>query len=173
MAIQSQNERMFQNLVRNQTDRIYNLALWKTGDITLAEDATQETFLRAWRGLDRFRSEASIETWLYRIALNVCATLLKREGKLDLLDRVVDLEEQPAGNETPVEFVEAMSRREAIQATLRRLPRAQAEAIALYYLREFKVQEVAEIMSQPLNTVKSHLRRGKQRLRVLLKESGI
>jgi len=166
-------DRLFRELVSEHADRIYNLALLKSNHPSLAEDICQETFIRVYKGLPAFRQQAQLGTWIYRIALNVCSTLITREARQ--ANREIDLNldgehEHPSPDE-PVEdqyFREV--RAEEVRRAIAALPVKQADAITLYYLKEFQYLEVAEIMELPLNTVKSHIHRAKQTLRTLLQE---
>ncbi len=170
---QAKSDSIFQLLVKEHGDRIYNLAFMKSNQITLAEDITQETFIRVYKGLNNFRNEAQIGTWIYRIALNVCHTLMVKEsriskplqsfgedGKLEISDESSNVQDL---------FI-ADSQKEYVRKAIAALPPKQSDAITLYYLREFKYSEVAKIMDIPINTVKSHIRRAKDNLHQILQE---
>jgi len=170
---QKNTDEEFRLLVKEHGDRVFNLALMKSYQVTLAEDITQETFIRVYRGLHSFRNEAQIGTWIYRIALNVCHTLLMKESRI-----TKPLESYDESGEVMIsddsadvhELFQADSEKLLIRKAIAALPRKQADAITLYYLKEFKYTEVAEIMGIPINTVKSHLLRAKEKLRQILKE---
>jgi len=166
------SEKAFHRIVREHSDRIYNLALMKSNQVSIAEDICQETFIRVYKGMAKFRNDAQLGTWIYRIALNVCHTMLKKESGISsgmiALQDLSDLELRDDENveDSFYRDVRAGEIREAISA----LPRLQSDAITLYYLKEFQYTEVAEVMEIPLNTVKSHIRRAKENLRKLLME---
>lgn len=167
------SEDLFHSIVVEHSDRIYNLALMKSNQAALAEDICQETFMRVYKGLANFRSESQLGTWIYRIALNVCNTMIKKEsllsGPVIPLDERPDLEPQGEdGNVEDIFFKDV--RGEEVRRAISALPSLQSDAITLYYLQEFQYSEVAEVMDVPLNTVKSHIRRAKQNLRKLLME---
>ena len=165
-------EQRFHAIVNEHADRIYNLALMKCGEESLAQDICQETFIRVYKGLQAFRAESQIGTWIYRIALNVCHTQMAREikrGRLaDPIEYADDVLSSDLGD--PVVEVEREVKAETIRKAIASLPEHQATAVSLFYLKEFKYTEVAEIMDLPLNTVKSHLRRAKTRLRDIIPE---
>lgn len=161
----------FRRLINEQGDRIYNLALMKSGNTVLAEDICQETFMRVYKGMKNFRHESQLRTWVYRIALNVCHTVLKRESfKSQVQSQNSEIVMQ-IEDDTNIEgdFIQK-SMKQLIHNAIARLPSKQSDVITLYYLKEFQYTEVAEIMQIPINTVKSHLRRAKQNLRELMKE---
>jgi len=163
----------FRQLVREQGDRIYNLALMKCGQVTLAEDICQETFMRVYKGLENFRSESQLNTWVYRIALNVCHTTIAKEVRREqhVILSPVGKEFEVLDESSNVQdlFIE-QSRNQMIREAIAGLPGSQSDAITLYYLQEFQYTEVAEIMDIPINTLKSHLRRAKQKLSEMIKE---
>ncbi len=170
------SDSFFRELVSEHGERIYNLALMKCNQATLAEDITQETFIRVFKGLQAFREEAQLGTWIYRIALNVCHTMMKKE--LGHQQREVQLNENDfsgfVDEESDVQVIHSqMTRKESIRTAISSLPPQQANAITLYYLKDFQYSEVAEIMAIPINTVKSHLRRAKENLRHLIPEEAI
>jgi RNA polymerase sigma-70 factor (ECF subfamily) len=170
---QKKLEHRFQDLVKLHSDRIYNLALMKCNQVTLAEDICQQTFIRVYKGLPRFRDEAQIGTWIFRIALNVCNSMIKKESLLSA--RTVPLEDrtdmEPVEMDSDVQEIFIRDQqKDGIRKAISALPPLQSDAITLYYLKEFQYTEVAEIMNIPINTVKSHIRRAKSNLRTLLME---
>ena len=169
----NKSEARFNQLVQEHGERIYNLALLKCGASTLAEDVCQETFIRIFKGLPRFRSEADIGTWIYRIALNVCYSTLKRELKGRRQEVHLEDSEIPdlAAEDSDVPMLQHRAdQSQRIRKAIAALPGPQADAISLYYLNDLKYTEIAAIMELPINTVKSHLRRGKESLRRLIPE---
>ncbi|MCF7823228.1 MAG: sigma-70 family RNA polymerase sigma factor [Candidatus Marinimicrobia bacterium] len=163
----------FNLLVKDHGDRIYNLALMKSNQASLAEDITQETFIRVYRGLKNFRNESQIGTWIYKIALNVCNTMLTKESRIS---KPLIAYDEGGEHELSTESVDAEngfwaeSRTDYLRKAIASLSPNQADVITLYYLREFKYEEVAQIMDIPINTVKSHLYRAKERLREIIQE---
>jgi len=84
-------ERAFRELYRRNTPRLYRLLLRLLGnDVRDAEDAVQETFLRAWRAIERFDGRSRLSTWLYRVCVNVCLNTLRRRRRVDAAD-IADL----------------------------------------------------------------------------------
>lgn len=169
----SKIEQTFQEIVRDHSDRIYNLALMKSNQVTLAEDICQVTFMRVYKGLGSFRNESQLGTWIYRIALNVCHTMISKEARVSVnmvsLDDREDIELVEDKGDVEALFYQDVQKNQIRQA-ISHLPRLQSDAITLYYLKEYQYTEVADIMEIPLNTVKSHIRRAKQNLHKLLLE---
>ena len=130
-------------------------------DRALAEDAVQETFLKAYRGFAQFRGECSEKTWLTRIAINTCRDYL-RGGWFRHTDRTVTPEMLPIGVEPPdaADYDLAMA--------VMKLPRKLREAIMLYYYQDMSTEEIANILGIAQSSVSNRLRRGREKLRKLL-----
>ena len=144
-------------------DDILRLCLLYLGDRQLAEDAFQETFVKAWKGRDAFRGESSEKTWLSRIAVNTCRDML-RSGWFRLMKRSEPVEalfDLAAPQET-----DAAPVRDAVLA----LPGKYREVIVLYYDRDMKLGEIAETLHLPVNTVSTRLRRARALLKKTLGE---
>jgi RNA polymerase sigma-70 factor (ECF subfamily) len=171
--VKNTDQDIYQKMVREHSARMFNLALMKCNQVSLAEDICQETFLRAYKGIKSFRQESKIGTWIYRIALNVCHTMISEESQRTM--NIVQFEDVGETNtfsqESDIQdIVMRKSNKQRIRRAISALPRNQSDAITLYYLKEFQYNEVAEIMGIPINTVKSHIRRAKESLRKLLQE---
>jgi RNA polymerase sigma-70 factor (ECF subfamily) len=166
----------FAALVTRHQRYVYNLAYRLLRDAREAEDLTQEAFLRAWRGLARFRGAedpagAKFTTWLYRIVTNLCYNRLPglrrqvAEQDAETLDRVSAPE-----RERPDAQVEASQRRARLQAAIDALPDKYRLVVTLFYLQEQSYQEIAAVLGLPLGTVKTHLYRARERLKEALIE---
>lgn len=147
---------------------MYRLALRMCGgDAALAEDAAQEAFLAAWRGLPRFRGDSRFSTWLYRLTTNAAIDCLRREKRhrgTDDLDGV-DL---PDGGDTPQETAERSETRNAVRAALCQLTDEHREVLLLRYMQELDYGEIARALRISEGTVKSRINRAKARLKELL-----
>ena len=138
-------------------DDILRLCLMYLGDRQLAEDAFQETFVRAWKHLSAFRGESSVKTWLSRIAANTCrsmlrTTWLRMRRKSQSVDALLDL---PAP--------EAEEHRELTRAVCA-LPGKYREVVVLHYMQDMKLREIAALLHIPENTVSTRLRKARKLL---------
>ena len=141
------------------------------GDAALAEDAAQEAFLAAWRGLPRFRGDSRFSTWLYRLTTNAAIDCLRREKRhrdADDLDGV----ELPDGGETPQEAAERTETQTAVRSALSALSDEHRQVLLLRYMQELDYAEIAAALEISEGTVKSRISRAKMRLRELLDGSG-
>ena len=130
-------------------------------DRALAEDAVQETFLKAYRSLASFRGECSEKTWLMKIAMNTCCDL-RRAHRLRRIDpcRIPDLLPQAAEPFTEAE--------EALVTQVMQLPRKLREVILLYYYQDMTVTEIAVSLGISQSSVSGRLKRAREKLRALL-----
>jgi len=126
-------------------------------DVALAEDAAQETFVKAWRSFSTFRGDCSEKTWLMRIAVNICRDML-RSAWFRRMDRRVTPEELPL---TAPSKDEQPQLAEAIMA----LAPKYREVIILYYYQGLDTQEMALALHTSVNTAKSRLFRARKLLR--------
>jgi len=86
-------EALFKNIFQANSKKIYHLCYGYTGDDASANDLMQETFMKVWQNLDKFRNQALISTWIYRIAVNTCLSYLrveKRQAKEELTDNIIE-----------------------------------------------------------------------------------
>jgi RNA polymerase sigma-70 factor (ECF subfamily) len=166
------------SLVESQQRYVYSIAMGIMRNPADAADMTQEAFVKLLRALHTYRFETKLTTWLYRLTTNVCVDGLRRRGRpVDSLE--LALEEggearEPADQDAAAEPGLDVERREAadeLRAALDRLPVAQRLALTLYYFEDARYEDVAATMNLPLNTVKSHIRRGKARLAEILREN--
>ena len=159
----------FETLVNMHAQYVYNLALRVVGDLQEAEDLAQEAFLRAWRGLPRFRAEARFSTWLYRIVTNLCYNHLpglKRElAALNPEDEAMNLPDERRDVESTILSDEL---RVSLHTAIEELPESYRLLITLRHLQYMSYTEIAQVTGMPLGTVKTSIFRGRRLLRKAL-----
>ena len=152
----------FARLVRAHQSRVrLQLRRLTHGDLALADDLAQETFVQAWQHLAAFRGEARLATWLHRIALSRFLQHVRRPGALVDWCAAVDAEDTPAP--APPEGL-----RLDVERALAALGEMQRLAVVHCYHLDLTHAEAAQVLGLPLGTLKSHLDRAKARLRELL-----
>lgn len=131
-------------------------------DTSAAEDAVQESFLRAYRSMDDFRGESSEKTWLYSIAMNVCRDM-RRAAWYRYVDKRIDFDRLPQAV-APVSEVSI-----ALMTEVMRLPRKNMEAVWLYYYENLNLREVGALLGVTPAAVGYRLDKAKKLLRRALK----
>ena len=132
-------------------------------DYALAEDAVQETFVKAWRSYDSYRKEASEKTWLMRIAVNTCRDLCRSKWLIHV-DRHVNMDDLP---EPSVPFEQPD---DTITRAILSLPNALRQAVTLYYFQGFTVQETAQLLRVSRRTIHYRLDKAQRLLKSSLED---
>ena len=158
-----EKEQQMAEFVREYGDDLLRMCFLYLHDLQQAEDAVQDTFLKAYMSYAQFRGEASVKTWLMRIAMNTCKNYL-RKHKPELTNIPEILESIPCGNDS-----ESSARDEYITQTVMELPLRYQKPILLYYYQGLSIKEVAYVLGIPESTVKTRLSRAKGRLKIALK----
>ncbi len=154
----------FEKLVDDHQSMVFSVALRMTGDRGLAEEIAQDVFLELDRHLARIESPAHAINWLRRVAMNRSADALRRR-KVRCMDLWVEIEEGHGAQaeQKPSPLGSQLGSR--IESLLASLPEPQRAALILRYQEDLTPEEIAELLSAPLATIKSHLQRGLKLLR--------
>lgn len=154
------------SIVRTHQDRVYRLLLKLAGDRETALDLTQETFLKAFGALARFREGAALAPWLLRIANNCFLDHVRarRPDSLEALERWEPSEEDPA-----LTRIEAS---DSLAVALGQLPIPWRQAVLLRHLDDMTYEQIAQVLDVPLGTAKTWLFRGREKLKDLLASQG-
>jgi len=164
----------FGEIVRRWERRIFALTYGILGREEDARDATQETFLAAFRNLRGFRGEAKVSSWLHRIAVNQCLTRQRRAKvrKESALEDSPETEFAAAVEESPDAVVEGWQRTVAVRRALNGLPLELRQIVVMKEFEELTFREIAEALELPLSTVKSRLYTGLKQLQLRLAKFG-
>ena len=146
-------------------DHILRLCLLYLGNRPSAEDAFQETMLKAWTHRGDFRGESALGTWLTRIAINVCRDMLRSRSLFFRRFLTGELPEDVPAPEPP-SVEDGLDVRSAVA----RLPRRYREAVILFYYEDYTAAEIAALLHIPRATVDTRLHRARALLKDLLKE---
>jgi RNA polymerase sigma-70 factor (ECF subfamily) len=172
----------FEQLVTERSPEIFGLLFRLTENSEEARDLTQETFLRAFQSIGRFRGEADLRTWIYRIAINqarnrwrwwrrrrrdstVSLDATQGESNQTLLGTLAE------SSENPEQQTLAHERELALRSALQKVSRAYRETVILRDIEGFSYEEIATALAINVGTVKSRLARGREELRRLLEGS--
>ena len=164
------NKRAFDSLVRKYQSPVRRFFLNQTlGDEQLSDDLAQETFIKAYTNITRFRGISSFSTWLFRIAYNVFYDYVRsRKSEMMSLEDTPSVSTSLTSNLSPLTATLRMD----IYKALSLLKDEERTCITLQLIDGYPIDKISEITGIPENTVKSHLRRGKEKLTDYLKENG-
>ena len=173
VAAQAGDEQAFVRLTAPHRQPLHRHCYRILGSLHDADDALQETMLRAWRGIDRFQPRAPLSSWLYRIATNVCLRMLEQRARDPIAAVDAHLEPYPdllldgvaspaAGPEEMVEERERIGL--AFVAAMQLLPPKQRVTVVLRDVLDWSAREVAELLDDTVPAVNSALQRGRDRL---------
>ena len=163
--LERDDRRAFAALVTRHQSKVRTVLRRLTrGDAGLADDLAQETFVLAWRNLKHFRFEARFSTWIYRIAFNAWQSEARKKREV-LLE--IDDDAPPPGSEGYDELPDIASRID-IERAMATLSDGERAAITACYYADLSHEEAAVALGMPLGTVKTHVLRGKAKLKARL-----
>ncbi len=170
------NQQALSQLVQSQQHYVYSIAMSVLKHPEDAADLTQEAFIRLFRTIAQYHGESRFTTWLYRLVVNLCRDELRRRG------RQLPIHPSPTDEEgdqltavadddrwiDPAQALDSQELRVQVRQALSQLEEPYRLVLVLYYFEDMRYADIAEILDMPLNTVKSHIRRGKERLVTIL-----
>lgn len=160
----------FETLVTQCQEMVFNTALSIVQNEEDAEDITQDVFIEVYEGLENFRKEANLSTWIYRITVNKSLDLLKKQRRAKnggLLKRIfsVNENEEPASFEHPGVQLDNKESAKALFRALKKIPQNQQVAFTLNKIEGLNYRETADVMETSVEAVESLLSRAKNNLR--------
>ena len=168
-----------EQLVMSQQHYVFSLAMTVFHNADDAADLTQEVFIRLYRAIGQYNGESRFTTWLYRMVINLGRDELRRrkrqvqqilpstdqgDDERDLIGQVPDT----SIINDPASVLAHKELGQALRLVIDQLEPQYRQALTLFYFEDLKYQDIADIMDIPLNTVKSHIRRGKERMADLI-----
>ena len=154
-SAQNGDKNAFSELVRTHAQGVRNVIYRMCGNIQLAEDAAQETFIRAWQNLSSYRPGTPLRNWLYRIAVNAGTDMLRKEKRI-LPDEIGDLH-LTDGQPNPESLVSQQERTTMVQKAILSLPDASRAVLVLREYEGLSYQEISSTLDIPVGTVMSRL----------------
>jgi RNA polymerase sigma-70 factor (ECF subfamily) len=155
LSAQNGDRNAFSELVRLHAQGVTNVIYRLCGDAQLAEDAAQETFIRAWQNLSSYRPQTSLRNWLYRVAVNAATDMLRKERRI----LPGDIEEMQLADEQPgpESIVSHNQRAVLVQKAVLSLPDASRAVLVLKEYEGLSYREIADALDIPVGTVMSRL----------------
>jgi RNA polymerase sigma-70 factor (ECF subfamily) len=166
--------RAFDLLVLKYQSRLVSIAFKYVKEIQLAEDISQEAFIKAYKAIDSFREESAFYTWLYRITANTAKNYLVSKGRRreSSISELSTLENEDqfviASHDSPDEILLAQELRNTLFNAVSSLPEDTRTALSLREFEGLNYEEIAKIMNCPVGTVRSRIFRGREALEDLI-----
>lgn len=154
-SAQSGDRNAFSELVRIHARGVFNVVYRMCGNELIAEDAAQETFIRAWQNLSSYRPQTPLRNWLYRIAFNAGLDMLRKEKRI-LPNAIEDLNLSD-GQPSLEALVSQQERTQLVQKAILSLPDASRAVLVLREYEEMSYQEISSTLDIPIGTVMSRL----------------
>lgn len=171
------DERSLESLILSCQSKAYNIALRYLKNEDDAMDALQESFIKIFRHLGSFKEDSRFDTWVYRIVVNTCNDMLRKNSNQKITDSIFKTEDEkdtiieiPDLSGSPEEVFDKKTKTEHIISCLERLNHEQKEIIVLRDIHGFSYEEISGILSCSIGTVKSRINRSRLRLREILLE---
>ncbi len=174
-ALLADRQQQFESLVLPHLDRLLAFAARRSASLVDAEDAVQDSCVRAWTAFDELRDPLAVRAWLYRILRTVISEQVERSGRrarLVPMSRLDDVHETLVATESDGVFEEVVHRldQEVLHAALASIPEDFATAVELHDIEGFTYQEIAEAVGVPIGTVMSRMSRGRRLLTAVVAE---
>ena len=167
-ASQQGDQDAFAFLVQRHQRRVFNMVLRMLQDYEEASEINQKAFFAAWQGLPSFRGEARFATWLYRIAYNCALKQLERRKRERSLQAAMEAEqilEEVNKQKQAEDILELRARQAIVREQMEKLPARYRSVLILRHLQEMTYEEMADILSMPIGTIKTQLFRDRHLLK--------
>ena len=158
-------------LVDRYKDLVYTLALRMVKNREEAEEVSQDTFIKVYKSLDKFKGDSKFSTWIYKVAYNTCLDRIKKYKKEQLSIQIDEFTERHLKTvETVLDTIEKEEKSKAIKQCLELLPSDDAFLLTLFYFEEQSLEEIANIIGLTANNVKVKLFRSRKKLATIMKQ---
>ncbi len=170
-------EAAFSELVKKYLKPVFNFTFRLVNNRDAAEDLTQETFVKAWKNIKRYNPNKKFRTWLFAIAKNAAFDWLKKKKEIPFST----FEDEEGNNALknissdeilPNEILERENIAEELENILQKLPLPHRTVLLLHYKEDFSLHEIAEILDEPYNTIKSRHQRGLLKIKLMFPNLG-
>lgn len=166
----------FALLIQKYEAGLYRYCLRFTGNSQDAQDMAQQTFIKVFENIEKIDLDRELKSWIYTVATNLCRSLYRKKREVNFSDLEGPDSEDEGSTENYFEDnnvdvsgdVEQRELKEKVSKALEKLPEKYRVVLNLYYIEEFSYEEMAEMLEIPLNTVRTHLRRAKEKISIEL-----
>ncbi|RKD28000.1 RNA polymerase sigma-70 factor, ECF subfamily [Caminicella sporogenes DSM 14501] len=168
----------FEKLIEKYQVIAFNIAYRLIGNVEDAKDVTQEALIKVYKFLKNFKGESSFSTWLYKIVMNTCLDMIRKNNKIHTisLDKPIENKNgnynfELSDNKNVLdEKIEQDEKIKIIQRAIKKLPEKYRVVLVLRDLQDFSYSDISDIINCPVGTVKSRINRGRMQLKEILKE---
>jgi len=161
----------FSVLVDGYKDLVFTLAIRMLKNREEAEEVSQDTFIKIYKALPKFKGESKLSTWIYKVAYNTCLDRIKKNNRR--YDEVaIDsfTENQIKTLDNALDALEEKEQQQTIQDCLQQLKSKDSFLLTLFYFEELSLEEISKVVNMEANTVKVNIHRARKRLAILLKQ---
>ena len=171
--------RAMEPLMTMHKDYVYTIIIQMVKISSVAQELTQDVFVKVFKKIDTYEEKSKFTTWLYTISYRTCLNYLEKKKIIFNMTEIAgeddynDVEEFKFKDEeivNPLEKFEELEKQKVIWEAIDAIPQQQGIVIALHYLQQFSVKEIADLMTVPENTIKTHLFRGRNAMREFLQK---
>lgn len=161
----------FALLVDRYKDLVFTLAIRMLKNREEAEEVSQDTFIKVYKSLPKFKGDSKLSTWVYKVAYNTCLDRIKK-NKNQYNEIPIDSfsENQIKTLDIALSALEEKEQQQTIQDCLQQLSSKDSFLLSLFYFEELSLEEISQIVSMEANTVKVNIHRARKRLAILLKQ---
>jgi RNA polymerase sigma-70 factor, ECF subfamily len=170
-SIADGDKQAMQTLFARHNVRVYRFLLRFVNDEAVAEDLVSDVFLDVWRQAGRYEGRSQVSTWLMAMARNKALSILRRRQAEELDEEVAEFIQDPS--DSPEAVLQTQQRTEILRKCLTQLSPAHREIIDLVYYHEKSIEEIAEIIGVPQNTVKTRMFYARKRIGEIMASAGI
>ncbi|MGB9697137.1 MAG: RNA polymerase sigma factor [Ignavibacteria bacterium] len=169
-----EEEKLFKEIYDSNIKRIYNLCYGYLHNVEDTEDVTQEIFVKVYKNLRKFKGNSSLQTWIYRIAVNEVLDFIKhkkRKKRFGLVKQIISIDEESENFEIPSGedgSFDEFQKREVLLKAIRKLNHNQQRVLMLFYYGGLNHEEIATVMKKSVSSVESLIFRAKRNLRNIL-----
>ncbi|MDR3680918.1 MAG: RNA polymerase sigma factor [Flavipsychrobacter sp.] len=158
-------------LITRYQQYVYTLAMRHVNNRELAEELSQDVFLKAYRFLADYKGTGKFSTWLYTIVHTTCLSHLRKNNDTAILlteDQILSLPNQQSAD--PIDRMEQQTQKQLVEIAIKQLPKIDAQIITLFYLAEQSVEEIGIILGLTASNVKVRLYRARQKLKEIMEQ---
>lgn len=156
-------------IVKRYKEAVYGVNLSILKDEAEAEDATQKTFIKAWKNLEKYDMDRKFSTWLFTVGSNISKNIVRKQNRWSFIEKMSLVSE----NDDPQDKIEKEKRRKGIREALFDLEPKYRAPLIMRFWGELSYDEISEILDVPQGTIKTRLHRGKKKLKAVYQEVGL